>query len=174
MQTDEDYEVIKQVESSRMSYCLADILEMHGDVGLSGGHGFWGPARGPVIYPDMQPSAVECLEPGQSIIDGAYSQPINPQPMIDNGTPNVSPVPGVPSGQPEGMIQAAPNMQPIGYQRPPAQASYQPAPSAGNQVVPTSATVPVSTPTGYRTNTTMPTYPSYKSTTPMRSMGTKQ
>ena len=173
VQTDEDYEVVKQVESSRMSYCLADILEMHGDVGLSGGHGFWGPARGPVIYPDMQPSAVECLDPGQSIIDGAYTQPVNPQPMIDNGTPNVSPVPGVPSGQPEGMIQAAPNMQPIGYQRPPAQASYQPTPSAGSQVVPTSATMPVSTPTGYRSNTTMPTYPSYKSTTPMRSMGTK-
>ncbi len=155
IQTDEDYEVLKQVESSRMSYCLADILEMHGDVGLSGGHGFWGPARGPVIYPDMQPAAVENLNPGESIIEGPYSQPMNGSPMIDSVQPNVPPVPVQP-GQPQGMIQAAPNMQPIGFQRPPVQASYQPTAGATNQVVPTSATMPV-----------------YKSTTPMRSMGTK-
>ncbi len=182
VQTDEDYEVIKQVESSRMSYCLADILEMHGDVGLSGGHGFWGPARGPVIYPDMQPAAVENLGPGESIIEGPYMQPLSPQPMIDNAVPNVSPTPGVPGGPTESMIQAAPNMQPIGYQRPPAQASYRPTPGSANQVVPTSATMPVSTtpvstptsiPAGYRPATQANTVPAYQSTTPMRSMGVK-
>lgn len=52
---EEDLEYIKQEESSRMSYCLADIVEMHGDVGLSGGYGLWGPAVGPVIYPDAAP-----------------------------------------------------------------------------------------------------------------------
>lgn len=39
-----------------MSYCLADVVEMHGDVGLSGGYGLWGPATGPVIYPDLHPT----------------------------------------------------------------------------------------------------------------------
>ena len=53
---DEDLEYVKQVESSRMSYCLADVVEMHGDVGLSGGYGLWGPAVGPVIYPDLHPT----------------------------------------------------------------------------------------------------------------------
>jgi general secretion pathway protein D len=53
---DEDLEYVKHVESSRMSWCLADIVEMHGDVGLSGGYGLWGPAVGPVIYPDLQPT----------------------------------------------------------------------------------------------------------------------
>lgn len=53
---DEDLEYVKQVESSRMSYCLADVVEMHGDVGLSGGYGLWGPATGPVIYPDLHPT----------------------------------------------------------------------------------------------------------------------
>src|SRR5690606_618174 len=53
---DEDLEYIKQVESSRMSYCLADVVEMHGDVGLSGGYGLWGPAVGPTIYPDLHPT----------------------------------------------------------------------------------------------------------------------
>lgn len=53
---DEDLEYIKQVESSRMSWCLADVVEMHGDVGLSGGYGLWGPAIGGTIYPDLHPT----------------------------------------------------------------------------------------------------------------------
>jgi len=40
----EDLDYIKEVESSRMSWCLADVVEAHGDVGLSGGYGLWGPA----------------------------------------------------------------------------------------------------------------------------------
>lgn len=53
---DEDLEYIKQTESSRMSWCLADVVEMNGDVGLNGGYGLWGPAIGQTIYPDMQPT----------------------------------------------------------------------------------------------------------------------
>ena len=53
---DEDLEYVKQVESSRMSWCLADVVEMHGDEGLSGGYGLWGPAIGPTIYPDLHPT----------------------------------------------------------------------------------------------------------------------
>ncbi|QEF97229.1 Type II secretion system protein D precursor [Stieleria maiorica] len=53
---EDDLEYIKQTESSRMSWCLADVVEAHGDVGLSGGYGLWGPAIGPTIYPDMQPT----------------------------------------------------------------------------------------------------------------------
>ncbi|MEM1228319.1 MAG: secretin N-terminal domain-containing protein [Planctomycetota bacterium] len=53
---DEDLEYVKQVESSRMSWCLADVVEAHGDVGLSGGYGLWGPAVGPTIYPDVHPT----------------------------------------------------------------------------------------------------------------------
>lgn len=52
VQTDEDYENLKQVESSRMSWCLADVVNLNGDVGLSGGNGLWGPARGSMMYPD--------------------------------------------------------------------------------------------------------------------------
>jgi general secretion pathway protein D len=53
---DEKLDMIKQVESSRMSYCLADVLNIHGDVGLAPGNGLWGPAASPVIYPDLQPT----------------------------------------------------------------------------------------------------------------------
>ncbi|WP_186775391.1 secretin N-terminal domain-containing protein [Rubripirellula tenax] len=58
---EEDLEYIKQTESSRMSWCLADVVEAHGDVGLSGGYGLWGPATGAVIYPDLQPTVDEVI-----------------------------------------------------------------------------------------------------------------
>lgn len=57
---EEDLEYVKQTESARMSWCLADVVEMNGDVGLSGGYGLWGPATGGVIYPDLQPT-VDCI-----------------------------------------------------------------------------------------------------------------
>ena len=53
---EQDLEYVKQVESSRMSWCLADVVEAHGDVGLSGGYGLWGPAVGQTIYPDLHPT----------------------------------------------------------------------------------------------------------------------
>ncbi|MCA9139506.1 MAG: type II and III secretion system protein, partial [Planctomycetales bacterium] len=53
---EQDLDYIKHTESSKMSWCLADVVEAHGDVGLSGGYGLWGPAIGPTIYPDMQPT----------------------------------------------------------------------------------------------------------------------
>ena len=53
---EEDLDYVKEVESRRMSWCLADVVEAHGDEGLSGGNGFWGPAVGETIYPDLQPT----------------------------------------------------------------------------------------------------------------------
>jgi general secretion pathway protein D len=53
---EEDLDYVKATESSRMSWCLADVVEAHGDVGLSGGYGLWGPAVGQTIYPDLQPT----------------------------------------------------------------------------------------------------------------------
>ena len=53
---EEDLDYVKEVESSRMSWCLADVVEAHGDVGMSGGYGLWGPTVGETIYPDLQPT----------------------------------------------------------------------------------------------------------------------
>ncbi len=58
---EQDLEYIKETESSRMSWCLADVTEAHGDVGLSGGYGLWGPAVGPTIYPDLQPTVDDVI-----------------------------------------------------------------------------------------------------------------
>lgn len=56
-QADNDW--INQVESQRISWCLSDVVEMHGDVGMSGGYGLWGPPSLPMIYPDETPTKVD-------------------------------------------------------------------------------------------------------------------
>lgn len=53
-----DTDTLNYVESERMSWCLSDIVEMHGDVGMSGGHGLWGPPIAPMIYPDENPTHI--------------------------------------------------------------------------------------------------------------------
>lgn len=58
---DEDYEWIKRTESDRMSWCLADVVNVHGDVGLSGGNGYSTKKPTSVIYPDMDPTGLEGL-----------------------------------------------------------------------------------------------------------------
>ncbi|MEZ6087240.1 MAG: hypothetical protein R3C05_04265 [Pirellulaceae bacterium] len=74
--------MINEVESSRMSYCLADVVEMHGDAGLRGGYGLWGPAVGAMIYPDMHPTVDHfpvaphdpLVAPGEQIVPGSMQQ----------------------------------------------------------------------------------------------------
>lgn len=60
----EDIELINQIESQRMSWCLADVVDVHGDVGMSAG-GVCGPQiPTQVIYPDRDPTAGEYIVPG--------------------------------------------------------------------------------------------------------------
>ena len=76
-----------------MSYCLADILNIHGDVGLSPGNGLWGPAASPVIYPDMQPTVERepRMTPGEIILG-------EPEPM--NASPGTEMLDGYPINTP--------------------------------------------------------------------------
>jgi hypothetical protein len=106
---DEDLEYVKQVESSRMSYCLADVVEMHGDVGLSGGYGLWGPAIGPTIYPDLQPTVDQFP---QSVTPEVYGEPIyNESTIIESpmgpATGGAPQMPLMQNGVPAGSIQSA-------------------------------------------------------------------
>lgn len=94
---DEDLEYVKIEESNRMSWCLADVVEAHGNVGLSGGHGLWGPALGPTIFPDIQPT-VDVFPaadmPANSA--GRTVPPIYPNQLIDGDLmgPEVNFTPG--------------------------------------------------------------------------------
>lgn len=82
---EEDLEYVKQTESARMSWCLADVVEMNGDVGLSGGYGLWGPATGGVIYPDLQPTVDCILNEDGSVMDSSMIDPSILNNAIGNG-----------------------------------------------------------------------------------------
>lgn len=124
VQTDEDYEVLKEVETSRMSWCLADVLNVHGDVGLSGGNGLWGPAKSQVLYPDMPPAQL----PDRSFLPRGDYQPLHGQP---DGYYQET----VPYNEP-GRVMEAPTMPtPISESAQQGQAGLQPAVYASSQPV---------------------------------------
>jgi len=89
----EDVEAINQIESARMSWCLADVINVHGVSNLSEGNGLWGPACSPVIYPDLQPT-VEMID-GMPYCDpnAVPGAPMQPIPMINGAS--ASPVPNL-------------------------------------------------------------------------------
>lgn len=81
--SEEDLEYVKQTESARMSWCLPEVIEMNGDVGLSGGHGLWGPALAPVIYPDLQPTIDDIHIQSDVPTDVYYPEEgVSPQPSV--------------------------------------------------------------------------------------------
>ena len=61
-----DIDEIKAMESDRMSWLLDDLIELHGDVGMSAGKGLWGNGA-KVIYPDDNPAG--------TLLDHAFPKP---------------------------------------------------------------------------------------------------
>jgi type II secretion system protein D len=102
-------DTMNQVESSRMSWCLADVLNIHGDTSLSPGNGLWGPAASPVIYPDLQPTVMgEEIIPDSVFIGDA--QTVAPNGMMSpNGVEplNIPQINSYPNYSPGGMIPNA-------------------------------------------------------------------
>ena len=65
--SEEDAELIKQTESERMSWCLADVLEMQGNLGLRSRGDEWSDAETTTIYPSLDPMT----EPVPGAVDDA-------------------------------------------------------------------------------------------------------
>ena len=95
----EDVEMINQMESARMSWCMADVLNINGVAGLSEGNGLWGPACSPVIYPDLQPT-VDCIPGSEGSFHGNESLLNQPIPSIPTPAIMNEPVPMINSTPP--------------------------------------------------------------------------
>jgi len=54
-----DADDVKQLEATRMSWCLADIQKIHGDAGLRGRGDVWTDDETITIYPDDDPAGVK-------------------------------------------------------------------------------------------------------------------
>lgn len=115
---DDDLEYVKQTESSKMSWCLADVVEAQGNDGLSGGYGLWGPAIGPTIFPDIQPT-VDVFPAADMPTNSAVrtglpmypNQMIHGGPMVHGGPmPNGEMLPQGMEYSPEGEYFPAPGM----------------------------------------------------------------
>jgi type II secretion system protein D len=69
----EDMDAVNAIATQRMSWCLADVFDVYGDIGASG--------TGPdVIYPDQTPTVNEMLPQTPEEMPGARTQPRPPAP----------------------------------------------------------------------------------------------
>jgi type II secretory pathway component GspD/PulD (secretin) len=61
IRSDDDLDRIRMAESERMSWCLADVMSLYGDVGLSARPGSWCDCdtEVPLIFPDANPTGIE-------------------------------------------------------------------------------------------------------------------
>jgi len=98
VRNEHDAEVIKQTEAARMSWCLADVVKLHGEAGLRGRKDEWTDAETTVVYPDLMPTApgpeaIPTPKPG-SVMPGA-KKPTNAPTYSRQTPPNDSKTPGI-------------------------------------------------------------------------------
>ncbi|MCX7426748.1 MAG: hypothetical protein NTW96_14115 [Planctomycetia bacterium] len=80
VKTEADADAVRQIEASRMHWCLADVIDITGDVDLRGRKDDWPDAETRVVYPDMKPDG-EVIPAPQG-----RSAPLKPIPEA-NGSP---------------------------------------------------------------------------------------
>ncbi|HEY4235147.1 MAG TPA: secretin N-terminal domain-containing protein [Lacipirellulaceae bacterium] len=109
-----DSDVQKQIESSRMSWCVSDVVKLHGDAGLRSRCDQWNDNETEAVYPTYIPKEGEMLPAGPD--QGAPMQGPTLQPP-----PRPSPPHQLPSGGAQPM--PTPPQQPV---QPPMTMSGQP------------------------------------------------
>lgn len=138
IQSDEDYEWVKVVESERMSWCLADVVQVHGDVGMQGSNCMFCNQNIPVMYPDAAPLGTDIppgtAEAGQQMQQMQMMRSPTPLPPSTMLRQNLSPVPQGGPGtndppQPDANGAAAPT--PAAPTPPPETSMQWPAPGRG-------------------------------------------
>ena len=102
IQNEEQNEWLNQRESERMSWCLADIVNIHGPVGL-GGNPEYNMTPSDVIYPDLNPAAPQTLP-----TEGIPTPAVPPPPMPGLQLPPPSGYGQLPSGARAPVLSQAP------------------------------------------------------------------
>lgn len=86
-----DAQRIKQMETARMSWCLADVYRVHGDLGLADPNNLLMNDAGTVIYPDMDPRGLGIPMQNGPSMESVPSGPAMPN--HDLPVPQASPAP---------------------------------------------------------------------------------
>jgi hypothetical protein len=133
----EDADLVKQIESSRMSWILGDVINLHGEVGLRSRCDEWQDADIEAVFPNFVPEegilplSEPNMLPGAAAVEGAVltapycepvdtpafigpPEPVNQQPAEEGGPAPTPPLPpqGIdPSANsvPPGSFEAAPD-----------------------------------------------------------------
>lgn len=83
IRSQDDAERVKQIELSRMSWCAADVVNIHGDINLAPQPGSVVPDEGAweVIYPDIDPrgEAPRYQQSQPGVVEPAPSNPLPPR-----------------------------------------------------------------------------------------------
>jgi hypothetical protein len=62
-----DADSVKQLEASRMSWCLADVQKIHGEAGMRGRADLWADDETMTIYPDADPVGGNPVKAGEMV-----------------------------------------------------------------------------------------------------------
>jgi general secretion pathway protein D len=112
----QDLERLKMAEAARMSWCLADVHEIHGPTGIyeDCDPSPWN-GQGEVIYPDINPGG---LEPGTFTPRGVPMDTLELSPSPAELDPNAAPGPvsPVPRDRPAPTAPLPPPVRPLSYQ----------------------------------------------------------
>ena len=140
---EEDADLLAQVESERMSWCLCDVLEMQDDVGFRARGDEWSDAETNTIYPGLNP----LTEPVPGTADDA-------QPAEE---PSYGPIPPAPQEPVNQAPTIAPPAEETTYYHPPTEQGVQRATFVPNRPLPQDrGVVPA-----YRTQPYLPAQPQY-------------
>jgi type II secretion system protein D len=82
VRSEQDAELIKQVEAARMTWCLADVIRMHGESGLRSRRDEWLNDETPTVYPDLDPSGNFMHIKPEEIPTPAQPQSVLPGPVV--------------------------------------------------------------------------------------------
>jgi len=126
VENEEDAERIKHEEAARMHWCLCDVLDLAGDVGVRCRADEWADSETQVIYPDLEPDGRILVEPeGPHLAPRPDSNPFQLEGAPAPDKPRIYPTPA-PRPVPSGSDPAA--TQPLSPDPPP---QLQPADQSG-------------------------------------------
>ncbi|MCL4204927.1 MAG: hypothetical protein KJ000_20805 [Pirellulaceae bacterium] len=118
IRNEQDLERLKIAEAARMSWCLADVHEIHGPTGIyeDCDPSMWN-GQGEVIYPDVNPGG---LQPGTFEPRTTPMESLELSPSPANLDPFAPPLPDAPTSpvQPTPAAPLPPPVRPLSYQTP--------------------------------------------------------
>lgn len=102
VRTEADVQRTRQIESARMSWCLGDVKQLHGNAGLQNRFDDWADNETMVIYPDgvapeTLPEPVDQMPiPAPTMEPPPPPNPIPPEPFLPPPVPELKPEGGTP------------------------------------------------------------------------------